>query len=135
MIPINTNYHYSPYQVKLYNILNNNCHNIIINSIRLLSSKTKYDFKNNKINISLTGELMINNSNFNIESFILYLTNELDSFYQLLKTNHHDLLGINQRYYRHTKNKKDYFNSQDLKINVDLNITKYGLTKEVKNET
>lgn len=138
MMPIGTNIYYNSHDVKMFNILNNNCKNIIINdhhnTIRLINSKTKYDFKKKEINVNLVGELLAYDNDYNDEAFILLLTNELNQFYQLLKHNHHDLLGINQKAYRKTRHQNNIFNNNDFNIKVALKINKHGLTYEVKNE-
>lgn len=117
--------------VLLFNILNNNCKNMIINndnsSIKLLTSNTKIDLKRKKIDVLITAELSKNDKDIKKEEYQAILTKRLNDFYQYLRENHIDLLGINLKYYQKYHNKYDYFKNEDLTINVNLKINKYGL--------
>lgn len=128
-------------QTKLYNILTNNTkslnYDINNNSIRLYNSKTKIDLKNNTINIKLHAYLtnLINLNDQELKKLITKeLTKDLNNFYKEIQTNNIDILGINRLYYQKTKNKKDYYQTFNPTFNIDINIDKFGLIFEVKDE-
>ena len=131
MIVIGNNTIFNSNDVLLFNILNNNCKNIIINhnnsSLRLLTSNTKIDLKKKKINILITAELSKHNQELNKTDFEIMLTNKLINFYQNLKDHDIDLLGINLKYYQRYHKKYNYFKNEDLRINLNLKINKHGL--------
>ena len=131
MVVIENNTIFDNNEVLLFNILNNNCKNIIINndnsSLRLLTSNTKINLKKKTINILITAELSRNDQSINKEAYEVLLINKLNDFYQYLKIKNIDLLGINLKYYQRYHKKYDYFKNEDLKINVNLKINKYGL--------
>ena len=131
MVVIENNTIFDNNEVLLFNILNNNCKNIIINndnsSLRLLSSNTKINLKKKTINILITAELSRNDQSINKDAYEVLLINKLNDFYQYLKIKNIDLLGINLKYYQRYHKKYDYFKNEDLKINVNLKINKYGL--------
>ena len=131
MVVIENNTIFDNNEVLLFNILNNNCKNIIINndnsSLRLLTSNTKINLKKKTINILITAELSRNDQSINKDAYEVLLINKLNDFYQYLKIKNIDLLGINLKYYQRYHKKYDYFKNEDLKINVNLKINKYGL--------
>jgi len=140
MIVIDNNIAFNSDEVLLFNILNNNCHNIVFSnnksSIRINKCQTKINLVKKEINIKLNCELSnnINHSKINEDNYKQEITKKLTTFYQKIKENNIDLLGINQKYYKKNHHKKDYFNDEILRINVDLIVDKYGLINEDKYE-
>ena len=136
---IKNNHHFNSDDTKVYNILTNNVTNIVISNnddiIRINKANTKYDFKNHEINIKLDIELASIKNDFNLKTFNNLITSKITQFYENIKKDNLDILGINQKYYQRYGKKKDYFKNEAFNINVKLTVLKNGLIYEVKNET
>ncbi len=139
MIIINHDETFSNDDVLLFNILDNNCNNILFSNktsaLRINKCQTTIDFKNNIINVKLKSELSnVVNNKVNKESYEQDITDKITMFYQKIKKHNIDLLGINQKYYKKHHHQVNYYQKHDFTIKVDLIINKYGLISEGHHE-
>ena len=113
-------------------------------TIKLGSTKVRYSFKNNKviINVSADGEIIENMPNFDLLSqktytklnkdFSKILKKELYKFFDSIKKYNTDILGIQDKYYKKTKQAK--ININDIEIKTSIKVNKKGLIYEAKHE-
>lgn len=139
---LNSDIYFNEEETYIYNILTNNVNNINLANkdyaVRLYHGITKYNFKNNEINIKLSAYLIDNYNNVNFN----HISNEanklleerITNFIKIIKEKNVDILGINHQYYLNNNHKKDIFKNYEPKVNVNLSIEKYGLTRKVNYE-
>lgn len=139
----------------IYNLLNGDKNSMLIThnydnlplSIKIYFSKVEYEFKNNKINISIKaeGEIKENLPDFDLKyentyiklekDFKEILENDVTDFLKILKDNNSDILGLEDKYYKKTRktinNIMDVFN---IEVKIDLKVNKKGLVFGVNYE-
>ncbi len=136
--------------IKSFNILNNNIKNINVHtdntSVRMYNGETKISIED-KINIKVN--LMASLIEYNSETQLAnkekleelnkkyeeIMKKKLTNFYNTIKHYESDILGINERYYKKEKEKKDVFKQLPIELEVIVTIEKIGLTFEVKNDS
>ena len=139
----------------LFNLLNKNHDNYLLTNyykdksftIKINSGKTEYDINNNKITINcdIQAEILENNTDLDIRDDSIYkqinddfskiMAKDINELIELIKKDNSDILGFNLKQYKKSKkDKKEYLQDAEVKINVDLKINRKGLIFEVENE-
>ena len=117
------------------------------NSINFYSNKMKINLKDNiDINFSLKAKVLAVDSEYNLRNnddfkklestFNDSLEENLYKFIIFLQEKKTDILGINHKYYLMTKNyDEDYFSKTKIKVKVNIDVNKPGLTvRRITNE-